>query len=87
MIIEGYSKVHALFFFICLLMVLRTQMFFSLKPSVSQGESSLKIPAGVCRFGGVREQTYKQTDRLTDIPLLLYIYYYCKKLRSAGRGK
>ena len=45
-------------------MVQRIWMFFNLKPSSSQGESSLKISAR--RFGGVREQTNKQTDSLTD---------------------
>ena len=53
-------------------------MFFSLKLSQSQGESSLKKfqLAWVRRFGGVREQTNKQsnkqTDRLTDRHALLY---------------
>ena len=41
--------------------------FFSLKHSVSQGESSLKFQlAGVRRFGGVREQTNRLTHSLID---------------------
>ena len=48
-------------------------MFFSLNPSAFQGESSLKISAHqVSHFGGVREQTNKQTHSLTDFLLLLY---------------
>ena len=39
-------------------------MFFSLKPSLSQGKSSLKIQLiRFSRFGGVREETNKQ-DKL-----------------------
>ena len=55
---------HAIF----LLTVQQIQMdIFSLKPSLSQGESSLKFQlAGVCRFGGVREQTNKLTHWQTD---------------------
>ena len=52
------------FFFIFLLTIQRIRMFVSLKPSLSQGESSLKISArwGLPRrFGGVREQTDRQT--------------------------
>ena len=48
------------FLFIFLLTVRRIWMFFILKPSLSPGESSLKISA---RWDGVREQTYKQTHR------------------------
>ena len=51
---ERQNQVHAFF----LLMVQQIWMFFSLKPSLSQGESSL---AGVRRFGGVREQTNTPT--------------------------
>ena len=55
--------IHAIF----LLTVRRIQKFISLKPSPSQVETSLKISARwVRRFGGVREQTNRQTDSLTD---------------------
>ena len=61
------ASIHALIHAIFLLMVRRIQMFFSLEPSLSQGESSLKISARwVRRFGGVREQTNKQTNKQTD---------------------
>ena len=56
------------FFFIFLLTVRRIRMFFSLKPSQSQGESSLKMSA---RWGspfrrsqGTNKQTHSLTDRL-----------------------
>ena len=79
MIYEGYSYPrgrtgHALVFFIVLLTVRRIRIFFSLKHSASQGELSLKISArwgSPRRFGGVREQTNKHTNSLTDILLLL----------------
>ena len=58
------------FFFIFLLTVRRIRMFFSLKPSQSQGESSLKISA---RWGspfrksqGTNKQTNTLTHSLTD---------------------
>ena len=57
---------QALVFFIFLLTVRRIRMFFSLKPSPSQGESSLKILA---RWGSPfrRSQgTNKHTHSLTD---------------------
>ena len=57
----GFSTIHAIF----LLTVPRIGMFISLKPSLSQGESSLKISA---RWGSPfrRSQgTNKQTGRLT----------------------
>jgi len=61
--VECGASIYAIF----LLTVRRIRMFFSLKPSLSQGESSLKILVeGVRRFGGVKEQTNKQTDSLTD---------------------
>ena len=53
-----------------LLTVRRIRMFFSQKPSLSEGESSHKIR----RFVGVREQTNTQTHRLTDIEALLQSY-------------
>ena len=46
-------------------------VFFSLKPSLSQGESSKFQLTGVRRSGGVREQTNKKTDSLTDRQALL----------------
>ena len=57
--------IHAIF----LLTVWRIRMFISLKPSASQGKSSLKISArrdSPRRFGGVREQTNTLTHSLTD---------------------
>ena len=66
-IIEG-SLDMLYFFFIFLITVRRIRMFFSLKPSQSQGESSLKILArwgSPRRFRGVREQTNKQTNKQT----------------------
>ena len=51
-IIEG-STVHALVFFILLLTVRRNRMFFSLKPSASEGELG-------------NNQTNTQTHSLTD---------------------
>ena len=59
-------------------------MFFSLKPPHPKGIHPSKFQlAGVCRFGGVREQTNKKTDSLTDWcfdremagPLYISIYY------------
>ena len=53
---------HAIF----QLTVRRIRMFFSLKPSQSQGESSLKISGrGICRFGGDREHK-THTNSLTE---------------------
>ena len=57
------TSIHAIF----QLTVRRIWMFFSLKPSPSQGNHPSKFQfAGVHRFGGVREQTNKQTHSLTD---------------------
>ena len=54
-------------FFISLLTVRRIRMFFSLKPSATEGETSLKFQLiRLSRFGGVKEQINKQTDKLTD---------------------
>ena len=59
----GCTTTHAIF----LLTVRQIQMFFSLKHSASQGESSLKIQlAGIRRFRGVREQANKQIHSLAD---------------------
>ena len=62
--VECGASIHAIF----QLTVRRIQMFFSLKPSQSQGESSLKISA---RWGspfrrsqGTSKQTHSLTDRL-----------------------
>ena len=44
---------------------------FSLKPSLKGSDPSNFQLTGVCHFGGVREQTYKQKNTLTDILLLL----------------
>ena len=68
---EGYGDHrgrtgHALVFLIFLLTVQRIRMFFSLKPSPYQGESSLKISA---RWGSpfrMSQGTSKHTDSLTD---------------------
>ena len=55
--VECGASIHAIF----QLTVRQIQMFFSLKPSQSQGESSLKISA---RWEN--KQTNKQTHSLTD---------------------
>ena len=59
--VECGASIHAIF----QLTVRRIQMIFSLKPSESQGGSSLKL-AGVHRFGGVREHPNRQTHSLTQ---------------------
>ena len=71
MIYEGYEDHRGrtgqtLVFFIFLLTVLRIRMFFSLKHSASQGESSLKISA---RFGfAVSEELgNKHTNKQTHL--------------------
>ena len=59
--VESGASIHAIF----QLTIRRIKMFFSLKPSQSQGESSLKISA---RWGSSFRRckgTKKQTDRLT----------------------
>ena len=58
-IIEG-STVYALFFFIFLLMVQQIRIFFSLKPSASQGESSLKGNTQLIQLGN-KQQTHTLT--------------------------
>ena len=77
MIYEGYGDHrgrtgHALVFYCPANGSTNADVFFSLKPFLSQGESSLKISA--CwgsPFGGVRGKTNKQTHSLTDrLPLL-----------------
>ena len=64
------STVHALVLFMFLLTVRQIRMFFSLKPSLSQGESSLKISARwgspFWRSQGTNKQTNKHTHSLTD---------------------
>ena len=69
--VECGASIHAIF----QLTVRRIQMFFSLKPSQSQGESSLKISA---RWGspfrrsqGTNKHTHRQTHSLTDRLALL----------------
>ena len=58
-------------------------MFFSLKPSPSQGESSLKISGHQdSPFVGVREQTNTLTDRLTDIHALIERCMYAVKRKK-----
>ena len=60
----GCTTIHAIF----LLAVRRIRMFFSLKPSPYQGKGNHPSKfwlAGIRRFGGVREQTSKQTHSLT----------------------
>ena len=65
----GGTTIHAIF----LLTVRRIPMFFILKSSPSQVESSLKIQlAGVRRFGGVREQTNKQSNKQTYLPKVFF---------------
>ena len=54
-----------------------SRCFFSLKPSLFQGESSLKISARWVRhFGGVREQTNKQTHKLTHWYPIAFIEWF-----------
>ena len=82
LIYEGYEDnrwrtgLVLVFFFIFVLTVRQIQMFFSLKPSLCQGESypSKFQPAGVCRFRGFREQTNKQTDRQGRRTCLIYFH-------------
>ena len=77
---EGYSDHrgrtgHLYFFFIFLLTVRRIRMSFSLKPFLSQGDHPSKFQlAGVRRFGGVREQTNKRANSLTDWRFYRVIY-------------
>ena len=44
-LVSDFNTVHTLDFYFFLLTVRLIRMFFSLKPSTSQGESSLKISA------------------------------------------
>ena len=83
-IIEGaLDKLY--FFLIFLLTVGRIRIFFSLKPSSFQGESSLKISAHqgspFWRSQGTNNQTNNQTDSLTDWRFYRVILYLtaCKK--------
>ena len=55
----GYRTIHDIF----LLTVRQIRIFFNIKPSLFQRESSFKARGGP-PFGGVREQTQKKT-RLT----------------------
>ena len=72
------------FFFIFLLTVRRIRMFFSLKPSPFQGESSLKISARqgspFWRSQGTNKQSNRLTDRLallqSDCRFLLKLAYF-----------
>ena len=57
--VECGASIHAIF----QQTVQRIQMLFSLKPSSSQAESSLKFSA---RWGSLEELGNKQTDSLTD---------------------
>ena len=67
MIYEGYGNLrgrtgHALVFFPTNVMVRRIWMLLSLKPSASQGNHSSTFQlVGVRCFGGVMDQTNKQT--------------------------
>ena len=70
---RGQQSTRFIFFFIFLLTVQRIRMFFSLKPSVSQGKSSLKISAHQIQSFRRSQGTNKETDRLTDILLLQMI--------------
>ena len=59
-IIEG-RRVYTLdFYYFSVNGLTNSDVFFSLKPSASQGESSLKISAH-SRYGGVREHTNSLT--------------------------
>ena len=61
-----------------MLTVRRIRMFFSLKPSLSQGELNLKISARWDSPFLRSKGTNKQTDRLTDRLALLWsdLYYF-----------
>ena len=70
------------FFFIFLLTVRRIRMFFSLKPSASQGESSLKISAhqdSPFRSYGTNKHTHRLTHSLTYTSALIEILVYLKR--------
>ena len=67
---------HALFSFNFLLTVRRIWMFFSLKTSLYQGNHPSKFQfVGVRHFGGVREQTNKQTHSLTSYCFYRVIFF------------
>ena len=70
-LLHARGRLYTLHFFIFLLTVRRIRMFFSLKPSASQGESSLKISALWGSPFRRSQGTNIQTNTLTDILLLL----------------
>ena len=66
LIVEGALDT-VYFFLYFLLTVQQIWMSFSLNLLHPKGNHPSKFQlVGVCRFGGVREQTNKQTDSLTD---------------------